>query len=403
VRLDRQIARVMRAARVASWPAPAALAAAVWLHLAIMTRAAAVAVPRAAPRLAPHGVIGALVLTAVFAGGFSRPEPPFISMIGVEQGHLTAEARMALGPRAADVQVRDSLVRPALSTTTLSPSRPRAEATTYTVQSGDTVWGIGARYNVGAYSVLWSNGLDDDYVVMLQPGQQLLIPPVPGVVHTIAADDTLDSIARKYNVDPAVVVDFNELKPGEALMPDRRLIVPGGSLPIAVRPVAPSPPVQRTLPPAAAPRTAPAAPAPAPRTTQPQTRRARVPAPPPAAPTGRLSWPTRGVITTYFSGWHPGIDVAAPIGTNIAAADGGRVEFAGWNNWGYGYRVVVNHGNGYTTTYNHLSVISVRVGQQVGKGQQVGLMGSTGRSTGSHLHFEILRNGAFLNPLGVLG
>jgi murein DD-endopeptidase MepM/ murein hydrolase activator NlpD len=79
------------------------------------------------------------------------------------------------------------------------------------------------------------------------------------------------------------------------------------------------------------------------------------------------------------------------------------VVSSGWNNWGYGYRVVIDHGNGYSTTYNHLSVISVRSGQVVGKGQQVGLMGSTGRSTGPHLHFEILRGGSYVNPLGALG
>lgn len=79
------------------------------------------------------------------------------------------------------------------------------------------------------------------------------------------------------------------------------------------------------------------------------------------------------------------------------------MTFTGWDNTGYGYRVVVNHGNGYSSTYNHLSQISVRSGQSVAKGQLVGLMGSTGRSTGSHLHFEILRNGSFVNPLGILG
>jgi len=78
------------------------------------------------------------------------------------------------------------------------------------------------------------------------------------------------------------------------------------------------------------------------------------------------------------------------------------VASAGWDSSGYGYRVVVNHNNGYRTTYNHLSVISVRPGQSVGKGGQIGLMGSTGNSTGSHLHFEILRNGSFVNPLAIL-
>jgi murein DD-endopeptidase MepM/ murein hydrolase activator NlpD len=357
-------------------------------------------VPALAPRYAPHALVLSLVVAAVLAGGFSRPDPGFISAMGIEQGHLSIQARLALGPRAADVQVRDALVRPALSTTTLAPSQPRAAVVTYTVQPGDTVWGIGARYGVGAYSVLWSNGLDEDDLI--KPGEQLLVPPVPGALHTIKPDDSLDSIAKKFNVDPAAIVDFNGLKPGEALTPDKVLVVPGGSLPIAPRPVAPPPPpVQRTIPP-------PAAPAPRTTTIQPQPRtQTRPPAPvvppaAPAAPTGRLSWPTRGVITTYFSSWHPGIDIAASLGSFIGAADGGRVVFAGWDNSGYGYRVIVDHGNGYTTTYNHLSVISVRVGQSVGKGGQIGLMGSTGNSTGPLLHFEILRGGRYINPLGAL-
>ncbi|HUP82682.1 MAG TPA: LysM peptidoglycan-binding domain-containing M23 family metallopeptidase, partial [Candidatus Limnocylindria bacterium] len=214
-----------------------------------------------------------------------------------------------------------------------------------------------------------------------------------GTLHTVKADDDLDAIAKRYNVEPAAIVDYNGLRPGEGLPADKLLVIPGGQLPIVRRapvPVAPPP-----APVIARPQTP----------AQPQVLRPTlpVPAPAPAAPTGRFSWPTRGVITTSFSGWHPGIDVAAALGTPIGAADGGTVTFTGWDNSGYGYRIVINHGNGYSTTYNHLSSIGVRTGQQVGKGQTIAGMGSTGRSTGSHLHFEILRNGSFVNPLGVLG
>jgi murein DD-endopeptidase MepM/ murein hydrolase activator NlpD len=229
---------------------------------------------------------------------------------------------------------------------------------------------------------------------------------VPGTIHEVKADDNLDEIARKYSVDPAVIVDFNGLRPGEGLTPDKVLVIPGGQLPIVRRPVAPPPPVIPRAQPAPQPQrpAQPAqrtAPVPAPQTARPVPVPLR---PPPApAPTGRFSWPTRGVITTYFSGWHPGIDIAAALGTGIAAADGGTVTFTGWDSTGYGYRVVISHGNGYSTTYNHLSSIGVRPGQVVGKGQYIAAMGSTGRSTGSHLHFEILRNGGFVNPLGTLG
>lgn len=344
-----------------------------------------------APRLVPHALVLAVALVAITVGGFARPEPTFVIGLDTESGGLTAHSRYLLGPRAADVVVPDSLRRPP-SMTTLSPNRPRAEVITYTVSPGDTPWDIGARFNVGAYSVLWSNGLDEDDII--KPGQELRIPPVVGALHVVAEGDTLDTITQKYSVDPAAIVDYNGLRPGDELAIDKLLVVPGGSLPIKPKPVAPPPP-PRPAPPAPAPPVArPAAP--------PLIRRPAPPPPPPAAPTGRLSWPTRGVITTYYSGWHPGIDIAAAGGTPIGAADGGAVTFAGWDSTGYGYRVVVSHGNGYSTTYNHLSVISVRPGQGVGKGQTIGRMGSTGRSTGPHLHFEVVRNGVFVNPLGIL-
>ena len=338
------------------------------------------------PRAVPHSLVISVAAIAVFSGGFARPQDAVAELIGIgsEEGVLSASGRFVLGPRAAEVPVRDSLVRPAVASTTLAPSGPRAAVVTYKVQPGDTIWDIGARFNVGSYSVLWSNGLDEDAII--KPGQSLFVPPVPGTLHPIKADDDLDSIAKKYNVEPAAIVEYNGLRPGEALALDKLLVIPGGQLPIVRRAPPPPPPVTTVRP-----------------QTQAPTTRSPLPAPAPSAPTGRFSWPARGLITTYFSGWHPGIDVAAAVGTAIGAADGGTVTSTGWDNTGYGYRVVISHGNGYTTTYNHLSSIAVRAGQQVGKGQLVGGMGSTGRSSGSHLHFEILRNGSFVNPLGVLG
>lgn len=128
-------------------------------------------------------------------------------------------------------------------------------------------------------------------------------------------------------------------------------------------------------------------------------------------PTGTFRWPVSGRVTSYFGGRrspggigstnHKGIDIAAPRGTPVYAADGGTVTYAGWMS-GYGYLVRINHGNGYETYYGHNSSLTVSVGQHVYKGQQIARVGSTGNSTGNHCHFEIRYNGVAKNPLNYL-
>lgn len=113
-------------------------------------------------------------------------------------------------------------------------------------------------------------------------------------------------------------------------------------------------------------------------------------------------WPTSGRVTQQPSRRHMALDVAAPLGTTIVAASAGIVSAAGWDNSGYGYMVLVDHGNGFRTRYAHLSVIHVEAGQAVSQGSLIGLMGSTGYSTGPHLHFEIILNGVLQNPWNYL-
>ena len=128
-------------------------------------------------------------------------------------------------------------------------------------------------------------------------------------------------------------------------------------------------------------------------------------------PTGTFRWPTTGRITSYFGGRkspggigstnHKGIDIAAPKGTPVYAADGGTVTYAGWMS-GYGYTVRIDHGNGYVTYYAHNSSLTTKVGAHVYKGQQIARVGSTGNSTGNHCHFEVRYNGVAKNPLNYL-
>jgi len=117
---------------------------------------------------------------------------------------------------------------------------------------------------------------------------------------------------------------------------------------------------------------------------------------------GRFVWPTAGYVTQGYKRYHLALDIARAIGTPVKAADNGFVVAAGWGNDGYGNNIVIDHGNGYQTQYAHLNRIYVKVGQAVGKGTEIGQMGSTGRSTGPHLHFEVRKNGVRVNPLSFL-
>lgn len=117
--------------------------------------------------------------------------------------------------------------------------------------------------------------------------------------------------------------------------------------------------------------------------------------------TGRLIWPVNGSISQAYGRGHTGLDIAGPTGSSILAADGGTVSFAGWQG-GYGNFVIINHGNGIVTRYAHCSKILVKSGQRVGQGQSIATRGSTGHSTGPHLHFEVMVNGSFRNPISYL-
>lgn len=117
--------------------------------------------------------------------------------------------------------------------------------------------------------------------------------------------------------------------------------------------------------------------------------------------TGTLAWPVTGYISQYSRSGHIAIDIAGASGSPVQAADGGTVTFAGWDG-NYGKCVVINHGNGLVTRYAHCSSLSVSVGDSVSRGQTIGTRGSTGRSSGPHLHFEVMSGGSRVNPLNYL-
>ncbi len=292
----------------------------------------------------------------------------------------------------------------------------------YTVRSSDTLKTVAEKFGLKTDTLLANNDLDDG----LKPGQQIRILPTDGLIYKVKQGDTLDGVADYLRTSPQNIIDFkpNNVARGIALQPGASLIVPGGSWP---PPPVPDP-VPAPKPSTSAPASANAgkpAPAVAPLPKQPvavapapakKTNPAPAPAQQKAAPkvvapapnagraTGSMVWPIRGVITTYFNqpiwyGIHKGLDIATTCGTPTVAADGGTVVEAGWSPYGYGINAVIDHGGGIRTRYGHFMQVNVSLGQRVAKGQVIGLEGTTGNSTGCHVHFEVLINGVPNDPL----
>lgn len=261
-----------------------------------------------------------------------------------------------------------------IPTMTMISDKPRSEDIEYVVLAGDTVSSIAEKFGVSVDTIKWANPSMTS-IKTVKPGQKIKIPPVTGLVHTVKSGETIYSVAKRYQIDAQAIVDypFNSFTNDEtfSLAIGQRLVVPDGVMPAQAAPVV--------------------------------NTNARTPDAGAVTATGSWAWPTKGVITQGFKPWHKAIDIANPSAPAILAADSGTVVVAGWpDNSGYGNRVIINHGNGYMTLYAHMSRIDVKSGQTVKRGDQIGVMGSTGRSTGTHLHFEIRTGGGNLDPLKAL-
>ncbi|MDO8581404.1 MAG: M23 family metallopeptidase [bacterium] len=294
---------------------------------------------------------------------------PFAQFIEV-QSILPGEEENT--PSIPTIAGGNALLAPTINTTRLE-NRLRETPEQYVVRDGDTLSDIAGQFGISISTILWENKLTLRSI--LHPGIELTILPVSGLSHVVARRETIASIAKRYNVEERTILDFNEIADAGSVTIGQKLIIPEGEQP------------KETI--AALPKK--------------RVPIAQVPRIPPLSEITvggtRLLVPVvYKRISQWFTYRHNGIDMAGTYGTPVIAAEGGIVVQAGWGT-GYGLYVLIDHGNGLMTRYGHSSKVLVSRGENVARGQTIALLGSTGRSTGPHVHFETILNGRFVNPL----
>jgi murein DD-endopeptidase MepM/ murein hydrolase activator NlpD len=242
-----------------------------------------------------------------------------------------------------------------------SEQEGRDKILNYTVQDGDTLWSIASDFGLDVDSLRWSNPELERNPDRLSPGMDLVILPVTGIYYTVEAGDTLSDIAQSYGVSEADILNYplNHLTNPDAIQEGQKLVIPHGRKEL----LRPKPQLSSDSP---------------------------------------FAWPLAGTITQRFSDAHLAIDIGAPYASPVYAAREGRVIRSGWARTGYGYTVIIDHGDGLQSLYSHMKGEWVQVGDWVGRGQLIGEVGSTGNSSGPHVHFEVRINGERVNPLDYL-
>jgi murein DD-endopeptidase MepM/ murein hydrolase activator NlpD len=231
----------------------------------------------------------------------------------------------------------------------------------YTVQSGDSLSGIAAKYHLSVMTIWWANHLTSKDELHI--GEVLVIPPVDGLVITVQGGQTLDWLAAKYHTSDEQIVATNDLTDTHLIIGEV-LLMPGAK----------------------------GTPIPAPKVTVAKTSTASSGQRSFTYTGGAWHWPVVGggnYISQPFWSGHPGVDIAAQYGTPIVAPLAGRVVYAGWKSNGGGYQVWLNYGNGVYSGFYHMSAVLVSVGQVVARGQRIGRIGTSGWATGPHVHFEV--------------
>ena len=344
-------------------------------------------------------------------------------MIVVERRGAYAQESAPLTASAPGPVTDEGSAPPAVTPAADAPAvEPPAEAapappvtpTTYAVQPGDTLYSIARKHGVSVDVVLWANNLSDANVI--KQGQKLVIPPSTGKLHTVKEGDTIEALALSYSVSTTGIATVNGLAESASLKPGQRLLIP-----VAIKP--PSDPAFTPAPLQAASSEEPV--------PIPQDAATGSPTPPSASvlgsmfsapgiivPTGaprvtvtnrtisKMDWPValkppKVGVSQKFRPGHTGIDIYAPQGTPIKAVASGTVKMTEKNPEGfsgYGWIVIVDHGEGISTWYAHCGGFAVKAGDKVKVGDTLGTVGMTGRTTGPHLHFEVRINAAAINP-----
>lgn len=344
--------------------------------------------------LANTGGLGGPEDGQFITGIFSEENSQTMALLSSDAGPMTALGKG--GPADIDlVIVEDSALQgttgPIGTIMNLSDvPRNGKNITKYVTRPGDTVAVVAQMFGVSANTIRWQNDIDEE---ILKAGDVIEILPVSGLQYSVKKDDTVASIAKDYKISEDKIVEINNLIPGNQVAVGTKLILPGAQLK-ADKETAKKSTSSATGKKGAGSTTA-------------RATSGRIMT---AAELGSYVWPVAGGIVTqgygstsfantsgYYKGnFHGGVDIGAPTGTKIFAAKSGVVTEAkiGYNG-GYGNYITLKHDDGTMSRYGHASKLLVKVGDRVAQGDNIALVGSTGRSTGPHLHFEIRdKNGA---------
>lgn len=266
------------------------------------------------------------------------------------------------------------------------------EIVNYVVKPGDTLESIADSNGISVNSISESNNIKAGAI--LKEGQQLKFPSIDGVIHRVKSGETLWDISRVYSIEISVLQKVNFIDSSDKLQISQEIIIPGTSKVKEV--IVEKPAVKKTETVAKKANTAVKSASAAKSQIKVASRGGKTTGLP------GIIWPLKGTITSGFgtrgNEYHTGLDIAAPTGTPIKAALDGKVTFSGWKG-NYGYLIILDHGDGVQTYYAHNSINLLKEGQAVDKGEVIAKVGSTGRSTGPHVHFEVRRNKEPYNPL----